>query len=210
MPLDSEPVTPSPNRTDRRRERTRSQLTAAGRRLIAERGVAGLRIGDLTEEADVGRGSFYNHFDSREDLVDAVVSEALEELAETVLADMTEDEDPAVRASAADRRFIRVAADDPDFARLLVNLNHGDDVFATATLPYARVALAWGIESGRFTVSDLDVMLITLAGSALGVIRAVLQDRAPADADSRHAELMLRMLGVPHDEALEISRQPLD
>lgn len=199
-----------PTRTDRRRERTRRQLTAAARDLIAEKGVAGLRIADLTDTADVGRGSFYNHFESKEELVDVVVQESLETLAATILADLPADLDPAVRASYADRRFIRLAREDPEFARLLVHLNHGDDLFATATEPYARLAITPGIESGRFDVADLDVFLILLTGSALALIRAILDGRAPADAEDAHAESILRVLGLPHAEAREISRLPLD
>jgi AcrR family transcriptional regulator len=199
----------SPTRSDRRRERTRSKLADAARALIAEKGVAGLRIGEITETADVGRGSFYNHFDSKEDLVEAIVRESLEALASAVLDDLPEDEDPAVRASYADRRFIRLAYDDPTFARLLVNLHHGDDLFATATLPYARVILQRGLKTGRLDVADLDVALIVLAGGALALIRAILAGDAPPDADMAHAESVLRMFGISAEEAREISHRPL-
>lgn len=205
MAVEPAPVT----RSDRRRERTRRRLVAAGRDLIAEHGVAGLKIGELTDAADVGRGSFYNHFESKEDFVDAVVGESLEALAAHVLADVAADADPAAAAAEADRRFIGIARDDPDFARLLVHLDHGDDVFREATLPYARAAFERGVASGRFEIPDLDTALLTLAGSALGVIRAILAGKAPDDAESSHAELVLRMVGVPAAEAREIAHRPL-
>jgi AcrR family transcriptional regulator len=198
------------NRTERRREQTRRQLTGAARTLITERGVAGLRIADLTETADVGRGSFYNHFASKADLVKAVVTETLETLATNVLSDLPQDADPAVRASIADRRFIRLARDDPEFARLLVHLDHGDDLFAAAVAPYARMTIQDGIDSGRFEVTDLDVVLVILTGSSLALIRALLGDQVPADADETHAESVLRLLGLLPDEAREISRLPLE
>ena len=197
-------------RRDRRRERTRSQLTRAAQVLIAEKGVAGLRIADITEAADVGRGSFYNYFDSKEDLVAAIVSEAVQALAARVMMELPDTDDPAVRASVADRRFIRLASSDSEFARLLVNLHRGDDLFAAATLPYARIALEAGIESGRFNASNLDVVLIMLAGGAFALIRAILAGQAPADADRAHAESILRLLGIPPDEAHEIASRPLD
>jgi len=200
----------TPTRTDRRRERTRKQLTAAARDLISEKGIAGLRIADLTDTADVGRGSFYNHFESKEELVEVVVQESLETLAATVLADAPDDPDPAIRASYADRRFIGLARENPEFARLLVHLNHGDDLFATATEPYARLAIEPGVESGRFDVPDMEVFLITLTGSALALIRAILDGRAPADAEDAHAESILRILGIDHAEAHRISRLPLE
>ncbi|WP_233243660.1 TetR/AcrR family transcriptional regulator [Paraconexibacter algicola] len=197
-------------RTDRRRARTRRQLVAAARELITERGVAGLRIAELTDAADVGRGSFYNHFDSKEDLVAAVFRESLETLAHTILTSIPDDLPPAERAAMADRRFVRLAYEDPDFARLLVQLHNGDDLFATATLPYARMALEPGIASGDFDVPDVDVMLVMLASSSMGLIRAILEGRVPPHAEQAHAESILRLLGVTDDEARRISRLPLD
>jgi AcrR family transcriptional regulator len=172
--------------------------------------VEGLRIAEVTEVADVGRGSFYNHFESKEDLVEAILSDSIQSLAAVVVAvAVADDEDPAVHACVADRRFIRLAVEDREFARLLVNLNRGDDLFLNATLPYARKVLEPGVASGRFQVTDLDVVLIMLAGGAFAVIRAILDGTARPDADQVHAEAYLRLLGVPPDEAREISRRPL-
>ena len=110
----------APTRTDRRRERTRGRLTDATRELIAEKGVAALRIQEITERADVALGSFYNHFDSKEEVVEAVVADSLQNIAETLAADPVED--PAELVAAAIRRFVGLAYSDPDFARLVVHL----------------------------------------------------------------------------------------
>lgn len=193
------------NRSDRRRERTREKLVTAARALIASNGVAGLRIAEITDRADVGRGSFYNHFDSKEALVEAVVADSLRGLAERVLAELPQG-DSAVAASAADRQFIRLATDDPDLARLLVHLEHSEGLFAAAVRPYALRALEAGVTDGRFALPDLDVALLALTGSAFAVIRAILAGDAPPDADSVHAEYALRMFGVAPGEAREISR----
>jgi AcrR family transcriptional regulator len=41
--------------------------------IISQRGLEGLVIQDITEEADVGYGSFYNHFQSKDAIVAAVI-----------------------------------------------------------------------------------------------------------------------------------------
>jgi AcrR family transcriptional regulator len=196
-------------RHDRRRQHTRDQLVAAARQVITARGVAGLRIGDLTEIADVGKGSFYNHFDSKEALVDAVVGDMLEDLALAVLADTAAYDDAAVGASVADRRFIRLANDEPDTARLIVNLAHAETVFEQTLRPYARIALERGITSGRLAMPNLEMALIVLFGSSFATMRAILDGTAPDRADELHAEAMLILFGVPPAEAAEISRRPL-
>jgi AcrR family transcriptional regulator len=197
------------SRQERRKFTTRSQLLHAARALIIEKGVAALRIGEITDRADVGRGSFYNHFETKDDLLTAMAKEAIEELGDGVLAELPADEDPAVLASIADRRFIRLASSDRDLARLLVNLDQGDDLFTAAAAPYAAAVIEAGIASGRFHLAEPAVFYAMLAGSALALIRAILAGTAPDDADQAHAEATLRMLGVPGDEAGEISRRPL-
>src|SRR5271166_4708273 len=62
------------NRLERRREDTRRRLMKATYEIIARRGLEGLVIQDITEAADVGYGSFYNHFQSKDDVVAAVIN----------------------------------------------------------------------------------------------------------------------------------------
>ena len=56
------------SRLDRRKARTRQALIDAAVRLIAEGRGDRASIAEITEEADIGFGSFYNHFDSKEQL----------------------------------------------------------------------------------------------------------------------------------------------
>ena len=49
----------------RRKRETRSRLMRAAMQLMAERGVDGVAINEITEAADVGFGSFYNGIDRR-------------------------------------------------------------------------------------------------------------------------------------------------
>jgi AcrR family transcriptional regulator len=57
------------NRLDRRKAQTRQALIDAAVRLIAEGRGERASIQEITEAADVGFGSFYNHFPSKEQLV---------------------------------------------------------------------------------------------------------------------------------------------
>lgn len=201
----------SPNsRTDRRRALTRQRLLAAGRRLIAEKGVAGLRIQDITEEADVALGSFYNYFATKEELVEAVVAESLTELVSaTVAGDEASQRDPAATVASAIRRVIRLAFDDPDFARLVVNLARADTLFLQAFHPYARDVVERGVRSARFDVPDVEVTVTVVVGGSLALIRAILDGQHTDGAEIDHAELALRCLGLSLAEARVISRLPL-
>lgn len=198
-----EQVQPSgPTRGDRQRERTRRKLLDAGRTLIAERGVAGLRIQEITERADVALGSFYNHFAAKEDLVEAVVSESLADLAAATISSSVDSPDPAEVVASANLRFIRLAYDEPEFARLVVNLGHADALFGAAVHPYARIAVDRGVESGRFTVSDVEVAVTAVIGGAFALIRELLDGRHGPGAEQAFAQHVLASLGLtPVDAA---------
>ncbi|WP_344605213.1 helix-turn-helix domain-containing protein [Sporichthya brevicatena] len=194
-------------RTDRRRERTRGKLTDATRELIAEKGVAGLRIQEITERADVALGSFYNHFDSKEAVVEAVIAESLQNIAETLAADPVED--AAELVSIAIRRFVGLAYSDPEFASVVVHLNHADALFGVAVHPAARSAVQRGIAENRLEVPDLEVAVTAILGGALAVMRAIVDGRLGKDAEIKYAEAALRSLGVAPVDAAEVVRRPL-
>ena len=64
---------PRSDRLDRRKARTRQALVDAAVRLIAEGRGERASIQEITEAADIGFGSFYNHFDSKEELFQTAV-----------------------------------------------------------------------------------------------------------------------------------------
>src|SRR6516225_5779711 len=66
----------------RRKRETRSRLLEAALRLMAEKGMEGVAINEITEAADVGFGSFYNHFESKEAIYATLVDNVFEEFAD--------------------------------------------------------------------------------------------------------------------------------
>src|ERR1700752_674901 len=64
------------NRSERRKMRTRSTLIRAAQTFIAA-GKLNVPVLEITQAADVGMGSFYNHFDSKEELFPAAVADVL-------------------------------------------------------------------------------------------------------------------------------------
>lgn len=70
-----------PGLTDRRARRTRRALREAFVTLVLERGYDRLTIEDITQRADVARPTFYAHYSHKEDLLTAVFTELVEDLA---------------------------------------------------------------------------------------------------------------------------------
>lgn len=190
-----------PSRTERQRERTRRQLLDAGRTLIAAKGVPGLRIQEITEEADIALGSFYNYFSSKEEFLGAVITESLSDLASAIISDVDQDTDPAEVVARANLRVIRLARTEPDFARLIVNIGHSEALFGDAVHPHARVAVERGIASGRFEIADIEVLLTAVIGGAFALIREILDGRHGPHAEQAFARHVLASLGLSPREA---------
>ncbi len=59
----------APSRHERRRRQTRQRLIETALRLILEKGYDAITIQEITDRADLGRGTFYLHFKDKEELV---------------------------------------------------------------------------------------------------------------------------------------------
>lgn len=64
---------PSP-KVQRRRERTRAALLAAGARQFARRGVAPVSVAELIAEADISRATFYGLFSNKYSLLEGILN----------------------------------------------------------------------------------------------------------------------------------------
>jgi len=72
------------DRAQRRASRTRKRLLDAAYVLFSEKGVDATAIEDITERADLGKGTFYRHFSNKEAVLNALVENAVERLAEGI------------------------------------------------------------------------------------------------------------------------------
>lgn len=202
---------PSGNRFARRRAETRQALVRAAREILAENGDTGVSIQTIAERADVGFGSFYNHFTSKTELFDAAVDDALEEFGQTFDERLRGIEDPAELVAGGFRLSARMVESRPELMRILRRRGlehlHADRGLA----PRALRDLELGIKSGRFAPVDPVVAQSALGGTMLALIelRLTRPEHDGDEAATSLAEMALRMLGVPADEAAEVVRRPL-
>lgn len=66
-----QPVSKKPGRRERRRAETREKIFRAALALFATRGFQATTVVDITEAADVGKGTFFNYFPSKEHVLAA-------------------------------------------------------------------------------------------------------------------------------------------
>ena len=196
-------------RHERRKARTRAQLLAAARRLFAAQGAEATTIAEIAEEADIGVGSFYNHFRTKDEVLAALVEESLGEQLRLLQQRQEQVEDPAERVSIAHRHLVGAARADPDWGWLLVRMEVSHRVIESVLRAAAARDLEDGAAAGRFVIADPDVALHACGGALVGVIHSMLRGDLPGDPGVAHAEGVLRSFGVPIEEAAKIASRPL-
>jgi AcrR family transcriptional regulator len=200
----------APNRLDRRKARTRAALVRAAQAFIAA-GKLNVPILELTQAADVGMGSFYNHFDSKEELFHAAVADALDRHG-ALLDELTAGlDDPAHVFAQSFRLTGRLHRRNPELSRVLLNYGLALASSDRGLAPRARRDVEAAVHAGRFSVRDPELAMVIVVGAALclGQLLHDHPDRDDAEATDQVTEDLLRMLGVAGQEAHEISQRPL-
>lgn len=97
--MDTPDKTPIPlSRVARRKARTNKQLLEVARQLFSEKGIYWAKVEDITGRADIGKGTFYKYFDSKEAIILVLLEEGLGELLAKT--------EQAVQASASDSKIL--------------------------------------------------------------------------------------------------------
>ena len=201
----------APTRLDRRKARTRRALVDAARRILAERGTTDVSIQEITDTADVGFGSFYNHFETKAELFEAAVREVLDEYGESLDRACSELTDSAEIYAVGVRMTARLALTRPAVAQVLVQVGMSYAWAEQGLAARALRDLRRGVEDGRFTIADPRMGLLSTAGCVLAFLQISL-DRPDefdgSDADDL-AEMLLRMLGMSTRSARAVAHRPL-
>jgi len=198
------------NRLERRKQRTRAALIRAAQAFIAE-GKVNVPVLEITQAADVGMGSFYNHFESKEQLFEAAVAEVLDSHG-ALLDHLTSSiDDPAETFACSFRLTGRLFRRRPQESRIL--LANGMTLLSSdlGLAPRALRDIEAAVRAGRFTVDDPELALSVAGGALLGLGNLLRSqpDRDDAAAADTVTEDVLRLFGLPADEAREICRRPL-
>lgn len=207
--LDSGPAS-APTRLERRKQRTRAALVKAAQRLIAE-GKTNVPVLEITQAADVGMGSFYNHFDSKEELFAAAVADVLD--AHGALLDQltASIEDPAEIFAASFRLTGRLFRSKPQESEIL--LANGPALLSSdyGLAPRALRDIKAGAAAGRFKLDDPELALAVGGGALLGLGTLLRGDphRDGAAAVDAVCEKVLQLFGLDADEARAVCQRPL-
>jgi len=208
----------------RRRRETRSRLLEASLRLMAEKGMEGVAINEITEAADVGFGSFYNHFESKEAIYAALLEWVFDDFANAMEAVLDEVSDPAEIIAVSTRYTVMRALREPLWGQFLIregfsarSMDHG---LGRRLLRDIRK----GVAAKRLSVPHPLMSFACVGGTTIGAISLALQLRSPQGQQpatfkelganlehlpERVAKMALEALGVGRAEAEKLAYKPL-
>ena len=112
-----------PNRFERRREKTRVELLEAAERVIARKGYHNTRISDIASEADVGLGTFYLHFKTKNEIFIELIDYGAGDLREELVEAKAGIHDPAEKLRITINTILDTAAQAPESFRIV--FGHG-------------------------------------------------------------------------------------
>ena len=112
-----------PNRMSRQKQKTRSALINAALSVMALKGADATTINDITEAADVGFGSFYNHFLSKEEILEVVTEHILERIANYIDGALGDISDPWEILASSLRLFVEIMIANPEWAQFTVRMS---------------------------------------------------------------------------------------
>ncbi|NUX53296.1 TetR/AcrR family transcriptional regulator [Paraburkholderia youngii] len=211
-------------RVARRQLETRLRLLDAAFELVAQKGMDGVTITEITNAANVGFGSFYNYFDSKEGIFAALVEWLFEEFAGTLDRLAAGLPDPAEAVAVSVRHTLLRAYREPVWGQLLIREGLSTRVLSRGLGQRLLRDTKRGISERRFMVADELMCVFSVIGTVVAGVAAELHFsgfskqavRARKTLRSRHdkfaestAAMVLQAFGIKRAEAEKIARRPL-
>lgn len=141
------PNTPALGRRQRRAAETRIRLFRCALQLFAQRGFQNVTVEDITEAADVGKGTFFNYFPTKDHVLGVMAEIQLGKAAEALA--LAANGEQSIR-SVFRHLFLRVAEEpgrSPDLARALIS--------SFLASPGVRKIIAFNMKEGRRMIAEV-------------------------------------------------------
>jgi AcrR family transcriptional regulator len=199
------------SRQERNRTRSRAALIAAACEFLASPIGAEASIHQITNRADVGVGTFYNHFENKSELFEAAIVETLDRFG-AFFDDATAGiDDPALLYANGIRMTVLLRRSHRQMTDIVMRLGWRSLMNDRALVPRALRGLHAAADAGRLQINDFETAIACTAGSLLGCLQLLAAD-PNADVEAVATELatnLLRMFGLPESEARALATAPL-
>jgi AcrR family transcriptional regulator len=187
---------------------------AAAERLVAQHGLDALSIDAITEEADVAKGTFYTHFQDKDDLAAAIGRQIRLDLEDRITRMNHGVKDAAVRMANGLATVLDFAIRQPVRARALMRLIPGSVDPETPINAGIRADIVLGQKTKIFQVPSLNAAVVITLGSAMSAAMRLAETQRPVDAPYEFASdavaIALTGLGMKPAEAQRLARTTME
>lgn len=173
-----------------RSARTVTRILEAALRVFADMGPDAPKIDDFVQAAGVARGTFYNHFESVEELLEATSVWTTRQLLTSIEGSLQGLEGPVLRFGVGVRLFFVWAQANPVWCRFVAR------VWKIGGLELPTFDLEEGVRLGVFHVPSADAARAVLFGAVREALLRLGTERTPAEFGSEVAEMLLQALGL--------------
>lgn len=188
----------------------RDEILAAARELFLEKGVENVSTRQLATRVGISQTAFYHYFETKEQLLDQLMTSAFAKLGHVL--DGVTDEDPVHAVAEGGRLYVRFGLEHPDEYRLAFMLRDGRRMDVAGGLPlrsalgeacFARLEgkIAKGMASGVFSAGDANTIARSVQASWHGVVAMLLAfpefGHEPADVlIETHVAMVVKSIGA--------------
>jgi AcrR family transcriptional regulator len=203
---DTDPPAPTRPRTSRqepRRLRTLAALLDAGADLLAERSIDAIPVNDIVDAAHVAKGSFFNHFASKEDFADQIASRIRGGIEARIDAVNQGVADPGLRLARGFVSFMAFALEQPRDARIMIRAQPLGSEPSHPMNAGLRADLMAGYASGVFVYPRLETAVLLVIGAGQTTLATCLrQEVNPAEAKALTGHMLeFVLIGLTRDPA---------
>ena len=191
-----------------RQRRIRQALVEAGYRVISDKGFDAATMQEIAEIADVGAGTVYSYFKSKDDLAVAVMEKVMHRLALRIEEVTNTFEDPAQVFAFGVRSVVEAATGDPRWKRLLNRSEVIADAMFRCMGPFAMRDLENAAKAGRFRISHLELTWRMATHAIMGASLAIANGDLPLAAIDETVVRLLCLAGLEVDQARELAARP--
>lgn len=176
--------------------------------VFADKGFEATSITDITTQAGLADGMFYNYYHDKQELLGAVATGLAIEITSRINDEMDGVENAIVSVATATARILDTVRQEPEWVEVLLGGIRIVPVLQSSVVQFLKKDLELGVTQNRFN-AEIDVLLVNQVLSLIST--AVLLDGEQQDATVRRTcEAVLILLGVASGKAAVAVTKVLD
>ncbi|WP_375383452.1 TetR/AcrR family transcriptional regulator [uncultured Sphingomonas sp.] len=200
---------PAHGRVSRRRNATRARLLVAAHDILAEVGVDAAKIKDITDRADVGFGTFYNYFETKDQVAREVLDCIIHDcgIRNAVATAHLARSDPAAVMPTSIGLVIREAASTPIWSWWARRPDLLVDRIRDGFAGFAMEDMRQGIKAGFLDLSpeDVDQAWALACWMIAGGIHDIVVGDRPVESAGFVGEAIVRAWGYDRDTITRVA-----